>query len=257
MYQQRYRANIKGTLRQADLCLFCSFLLAESLNTMRLLLAEDDPVLSSGLRSALTQAGYRVDHFADGISAQQALDVESFDIVVLDLGLPGRDGSSILQALRQRSDMIPILVLTARDAIKDRVQSLDLGADDYLVKPFDLDELLARLRALRRRYGQRTEISIRYRDLVLDPETHRVTLSNKEVRLTAMEFTLLETLLEKVGRVLSRDRLEQALYGWNDGIESNAIEVHIHNLRRKLKGIPIRTVRGVGYLIAHHQDEQA
>ena len=224
---------------------------------MRLLLAEDDPVLSSGLKSALTQAGYRVDHFADGISAQQALDLECYDIVVLDLGLPGRDGNTILKALRKRSDRIPILILTARDAIGDRVQSLDLGADDYLVKPFDLEELMARLRALRRRYGDRTELAIHYRDLVLDPETHRVTLAGKEVRLTAMEFTLLETLLEKVGRVLSRDRLGQALYGWNDGIESNAVEVHIHNLRRKLNGIPIRTVRGVGYLIPNNPEDQA
>ena len=224
---------------------------------MRLVLAEDDPVLSSGLRSALTQAGYRVDHFADGISAQQALDVESFDIVVLDLGLPGRDGSTILKTLRQRSEMIPVLVLTARDGIDDRVQTLDLGADDYLVKPFDLEELLARLRALRRRYGNRTEMAIHFRDLVLNPETHRVTLAGNEIRLTAMEFTLLETLLEKIGRVQSRDRLEQALYGWNDGIESNAIEVHIHNLRRKLKGVPIRTVRGVGYLIPRNHEGHA
>ena len=224
---------------------------------MRLLLAEDDPVLSSGLRSALTQAGYRVDHFADGISAQQALDVEPYDFVVLDLGLPGRDGNTILKALRQRNEMIPILILTARDSLDDRVQSLDLGADDYLIKPFDLEELLARLRALRRRYGDRTELAIHYRDLVLNPETHRVTLAGNEIRLTAKEFTLLETLLEKAGRVLSRDRLGQALYGWDDGIESNAVEVHIHNLRRKLNGIPIRTVRGVGYLIPRNQEEQA
>lgn len=216
---------------------------------MRLLLAEDDPVLSSGLQSALGQAGYRVDHFSDGVSAQQALDLESYDIVVLDLGLPGRDGNNILQALRQRGDTLPILVLTARDGIDDRVRSLDLGADDYLVKPFDLDELLARLRALRRRYGGRADLVIQYRGLVLDPQTHRVTLEGEEVKLSTREFTLLETMLENAGRVLSRERLEQALYGWNDGVESNALEVHIHNLRRKLGKSFIRNVRGVGYLM--------
>jgi two-component system response regulator QseB len=216
---------------------------------MRLLLAEDDPVLSSGLHSALTQAGYRVDLFADGNDAQQALELEHYDLLVLDLGLPGRDGNAILKSLQRRKQAVPVLVLTARDSVDDRVKSLDLGADDYLVKPFDLDELLARLRALRRRYGGRNELAIRYRDLVLDPETHQVTLAGAAVRLTAREFTLLETLLEYAGRVLSRDRLEQALYGWNEGIESNAIEVHIHNLRRKLSGVAIHTIRGVGYML--------
>lgn len=224
---------------------------------MRLLLAEDDPILSSGLLSALTQAGYRVDHFSDGNSAQQALDVEPYDIAVLDLGLPGRDGNTIIKAIRQHREAIPILVLTARDGLDDRVLSLDLGADDYLVKPFDLEELLARLRALRRRYGGRTELVIRYQDLVLDPDTHQVTLAGHEIKLTTSEFTLLETLLEKVGRVLSRERLGQALYGWDDGVESNVVEVHIHNLRRKLVEIPIRTVRGVGYMIPSEQDQQA
>jgi len=216
---------------------------------MRLLLAEDDPILSSGLISALTQAGYRVDHFADGDSAHHALKVESYDIAVLDLGLPGKDGNSIIKALRQHRETVPVLVLTARDGIDDRVQSLDLGADDYLVKPFDLEELMARLRALRRRYGGRTELVIRYQQLMLNPDAHQVTLAGDEIKLTAREFTLLEALLEKVGRVLSRDQLGQALYGWNDGVESNAVEVHIHNLRRKLDGVPIRTVRGVGYMI--------
>jgi two-component system response regulator QseB len=223
---------------------------------MRLLLAEDDPILSSGLKSALAQAGYRVDHFSDGNSAQQALDVEPYDIALLDLGLPGRDGNTIIKALRQRREKIPVLVLTARDGLDDRVLSLDLGADDYLVKPFDLEELLARLRALRRRYGGRTELVMRYQDLVLAPETHQVTMASNEIKLTAREFTLLETLLEKVGRVLSRERLGQALYGWDEGVESNTIEVHIHNLRRKLGGLPIRTVRGVGYMIPPEQDRQ-
>ena len=221
---------------------------------MRLLLAEDDPVLSSGLQSALTQAGYRVECFSDGNSVQQALDMEHYDLVVLDLGLPGRDGNAILKALQRRKEVLPVLVLTARDSVDDRVKSLDLGADDYLVKPFDLDELLARLRALRRRYGGRNELSIRYRHLMLDPETHQVTLNGNSIKLTAREFSLLETLLESVGRVLSRARLEQALYGWNDGVESNAIEVHIHNLRRKLTDIPILTIRGVGYLLPVEQD---
>lgn len=216
---------------------------------MRLLLAEDDPVLGSGLESALTQAGYRVDLFSNGDDARQALDLEHYDIVLLDLGLPGCDGNAILKALRQGRKLQPVLVLTARDGINDRVKSLDLGADDYLVKPFDLDELLARLRALRRRYGGRNQLNIHYRQLILNPETHKTTLAGAEIKLTAREFTLLETLLESVGRVLSRERLEQALYGWNDGVESNAIEVHIHNLRRKLHPLPIHTVRGVGYLL--------
>ena len=220
---------------------------------MRLLLAEDDPVLSSGLDSALTQAGYRVDRFSDGNNVQQALDMEHYDLLVLDLGLPGRDGNTILKALQRQRKVLPVLVLTARDSIDDRVKSLDLGADDYLVKPFDLDELLARLRALRRRYGGRNELVIRYRQLVLNPETRQVTLTGKPVKLTLREFTLLETLLESVGRVLSRARLEQALYGWNDGVESNAVEVHIHNLRRKLPDLPIHTIRGVGYLLPAQQ----
>lgn len=224
---------------------------------MRLLLAEDDPVLSSGLHSALTQAGYRVELFSNGNDVQQALDMEHYDLVVLDLGLPGRDGNTILRALQRRNKAIPVLVLTARDGIDDRVKSLDLGADDYLVKPFDLNELLARLRALRRRYGGRNELLIRYRDLVLDPETHLVTLAGDTIKLTAREFTLLETMLESAGRVLSRARLEQALYGWNEGVESNAIEVHIHNLRRKLSSIPIHTIRGVGYLLPAPADPPA
>ena len=224
---------------------------------MRLLLAEDDPILSSGLLSALGQAGYQVDHFSDGNNAQQALDLQSYDIVVLDLGLPGRDGNTILKTIRRRKIALPVLILTARDSVEERVQSLDLGADDYLIKPFDLDELLARLRALRRRYGGRTELVIRYQQLTLNPETHQVTLAGDQLNLTAKEFTLLETLLENCGRVLSRDQLGQALYGWNEGIESNAVEVHIHNLRRKLNGFPIRTLRGVGYLIPHeHQLRQ-
>ena len=221
---------------------------------MRLLLAEDDPVLSSGLLLALGQAGYRVDHFSDGNSAQQALDLGSYDIVVLDLGLPGRDGNTILKSLRQRRVPLPVLILTARDGIEDRVRSLDMGADDYLLKPFDLDELLARLRALRRRYGGRTEMLIRYGDLTLDPETHQVTLSGEPIALTCREFTLLEALLEHAGRPLSRGQMAQILYGWDEGVESNAVEVHIHNLRRKLSGVAIRTVRGVGYLMPRDQD---
>jgi len=216
---------------------------------MRLLLAEDDPLLSSGLLSALGQAGYQVDHFSDGISAQQALDCEHYDMLLLDFGLPGRDGNQILESLRRRGCTLPVLVLTARDEIDDRVHSLDLGADDYLVKPFDLGELLARLRALRRRYGERPELCIRYLGLTLNPDTRRVTLDGSDVRLSAREFSLLEILLENIGRVMSREQLEQTLYGWNEGIDSNAIEVHIHKLRRKLGKALIHTVRGVGYRI--------
>ena len=216
---------------------------------MRLLLAEDDPVLASGLKSALNQEGYQVTHFSDGRHAQLALDQETFDLVVLDLGLPGRDGCDILAHLRNRQVLVPVLVLTARDEVEERVRCLDLGADDYLIKPFDLGELLARLRALRRRYAGRTELAIHYRDLCLDPSARRVTRAGVEVALSTREFELLEVLLENVGRVLSRERLDQVLYGWGDGVESNAMEVHIHKLRKKLGHALIQTVRGVGYRV--------
>lgn len=216
---------------------------------MRLLLAEDDPVLASGLESALTLEGYQVTCLGDGLQVQHALRDDTFGLLILDLGLPGCDGIQILGELRSRLSMIPVLVLTARDQLNDRVRCLDLGADDFLLKPFHLPELTARLRALRRRYGGRAEVAIRHGALCFDPVERRVTLGDKEVNLTAREFTLAEALLESAGRVMTREQLEQLVYGWTDGVESNAIEVHIHNLRRKLGRELVRTIRGVGYMV--------
>ncbi len=217
---------------------------------MRLLLVEDDELIGDGLQVGLTQAGYRVDWVTDGSHADQALQNEGFDLLVLDLGLPGEDGMAVLAKLRRRGDALPVLILTARDTVSDRVQGLDGGADDYLVKPFNLDELTARLRAIqRRRDGGRADPLIRHGDLELDPAAKRVTLAGAPVELTARELAILEALLVRIGKVQSRERLEEALYGWDEGVESNAIEVYIHHLRKKLGKDLIRTLRGVGYMI--------
>lgn len=216
---------------------------------MRLLLVEDDPLLGDGIQIGLTQIGYTVDWLRDGLAARQALEQERFDLAVLDLGLPGMDGISLLRWLRGRGDATPVLILTARDRVEDRVSGLDTGADDYLVKPFSLDELAARLRAIQRRHGGRASPTIRYRDIELDPASKQVTQNGVPVELTFREFTILEALLATTGKVLSRERIESLLYGWEEGVESNTIEVHVHHLRRKLGKELIRTMRGVGYLI--------
>jgi two-component system, OmpR family, response regulator QseB len=222
---------------------------------MRLLLAEDDELLGDGVKAGLTQNGYTVDWFKDGLSASQALKSESFDIVVLDLGLPKMSGLAVLQEMRDTGNATPVLILTARETIEDRVKGLDSGADDYLTKPFDLDELCARLRALQRRFSNRAESKITYGDIVLDPASHSVQLKGNEVAIPRREFALLQKLLENVGQVLSRDQLTQTLYGWEEDVDSNALEVHIHNLRKKLGGDFIRTIRGVGYM-AEKQTEK-
>ena len=216
---------------------------------MRVLLAEDDPLLGDGLRAGLRQRGFQVDWVRDGAAAERELRAEPYAAAVLDLGLPLMDGIDVLATVRAAGVTLPVLVLTARDAVADRVRGLDRGADDYVVKPVDLDELAARLRALvRRSHGQPQEVR-RAQQVVLDPAARRVTCRGEEVALAAREFDLLHVLMLNADRVLSREQLEQHLYSWGREVESNAIEVHIHHLRRKLGAALIQTVRGVGYLL--------
>lgn len=216
---------------------------------MRVLLVEDDEMLGGGLQSGLTQDGYAVDWVKDGDAAELFLRTEEYEIVILDLGLPKKSGLEVLKHLRSEGSVIPVLILTARDSVNDRVKGLDCGADDYMIKPFDLDELNARIRALMRRRSGRAETAITHGELVIDPASHTAELSGESVDLSPREFTLLEKLLESRGRVLSRSQLEQSLYSWKDEVDSNAVEVHIHHLRKKIGSETIRTVRGVGYII--------
>ncbi len=215
---------------------------------MRLLLVEDDPALGEGIRAALKPEGYTVDWLQDGLSAAHAIEQESFDLVILDLGLPRLDGLQVLKRVRSGKHQLPVLVLTARDATDDRIAGLDAGADDYLVKPFDVAELKARLRALLRRSFNRSEPLLEYRGIVLDPSSQLVTWQGQSLSLPRKEFLLLHELLVQPGRVLTRDRLQQVLYGWDEEVESNALEVHVHHLRKKFFPELIRTVRGVGYM---------
>ncbi len=216
---------------------------------MRILLVEDDEALGEGIRVALKPEGYTVDWARDGASALHALTHEDFGLAVLDLGLPRMDGLEVLQRLRAGANAIPVLVLTARDSTADRIAGLDAGADDYLVKPFDVDELKARIRALLRRSFSRAQPVLEYREVSLDPIAQQVSYRGQPVALQRKEFLLLHELLAQPGRVLTRDRLQQVLYGWDEEAESNALEVHIHHLRKKLFPELIRTVRGVGYLV--------
>jgi two-component system response regulator QseB len=216
---------------------------------MRILLVEDDEALGEGIRVALKPEGYTVDWARDGASALHALTHEDFGLAVLDLGLPRMDGLEVLQRLRAAANAIPVLVLTARDSTADRIAGLDAGADDYLVKPFDVDELKARIRALLRRSFSRAQPVLEYREVSLDPVAQQVSYRGQPVVLQRKEFLLLHELLAQPGRVLTRDRLQQVLYGWDEEAESNALEVHIHHLRKKLFPELIRTVRGVGYLV--------
>ncbi|MDP2107761.1 MAG: response regulator transcription factor [Rhodocyclaceae bacterium] len=217
---------------------------------MRILLAEDDPQLGDGLTVGLRQDGYAVDWVKDGIAADLALKSESFDLLVLDLGLPRLAGMEVLARLRGRGQSLPVLILTARDATGDKIAGLDSGADDYVVKPIDLDELAARVRALARRAAGRAAPLLQHGDLVLDPAAHQVTRAGMPVELSGREFALLQTLLENRGRVMTRAQLEGSLYGWRDEPDSNALEVHVHHLRKKLGAELIKTLRGVGYLVA-------
>ena len=220
---------------------------------MRILLAEDDPLLGDGLRAGLRQLGFVVDWVRDGVAAERELNDGGHEAAVLDLGLPMKDGMDVLAAVRARGVRIPVLVLTARDAVPDRIRGLDSGADDYVVKPVDLHELAARLRALvRRSHGQPDE-QLSVQGVVLDAAKRQVSLDGELVTLSAREFDVLHALMLADGRVLSREQLEQRIYGWGQEVESNAIEVHIHHLRRKLKVELIQTVRGVGYALAKAQ----
>ncbi|MBL8438773.1 MAG: response regulator [Zoogloeaceae bacterium] len=216
---------------------------------MRVLLVEDDVLLGDGLAAGLRDAGLGVDWVRDGVAAEAALAAEQFAALILDLGLPRRDGLSVLSRLRQAGNPIPVLILTARDQVADKIGALDLGADDYVVKPFDLDEVAARLRALVRRAHGRAQVIIEHGDLRLDPAGRVLTQAGATVTVTPREFDLLQLLLENAGRVLTRRVLEEQLYTWGDAVESNALEVHIHHLRRKLGADLIRTVRGLGYMV--------
>lgn len=216
---------------------------------MRIFLAEDDELLGSAVRTGLEQAGYTVDWLRDGRLTAIALRDEEPDLLVLDLGLPGREGLQLLRELRGRGSDLPVLILTARDTVDDRIAGLDAGADDYLVKPFDLGELTARLRAIARRGSGRANPLIEHNGLVFDPAARSVVIDGETVTLPAKAMAILEALLERPGVPLSRDRLEQILYGWGEGVESNTVEVHIHHLRKKLGRERIRTIRGLGYMI--------
>jgi two-component system response regulator QseB len=217
---------------------------------MRLLLVEDDTMIGDAVRTGLRQDGFTVDWARDAEAGDTALKVEDYALLLLDLGLPRKSGLDWLRGLRQRGNRIPVLILTARDAVADRVAGLDGGADDYLVKPFDLDELSARVRALLRRQAGRAEPLLRHGNLTLDPATRAATLNGEPINLSAREFAVLGALLERPGGILSRAQLEQRLYGWGEEVESNAVEVHIHNLRKKLGTDFIRNVRGLGYTLS-------
>jgi two-component system response regulator QseB len=217
---------------------------------MRLLLVEDDAMIGDSVRKGLRQDGFTVDWVQDGVAAELAAAAAPYDLILLDLGLPKKDGLAVLKTLRQRGDRVPVLILTARDAVADRVKGLDAGADDYLIKPFDLEELEARIRALSRRQAGRADPMIRHGDLTINAATHAVQFKGLPLTLSAREFALLEALLERPGAVLSRTQLEDKLYGWNEEIESNTVEVYIHSLRKKLGAEFIKNVRGVGYMVA-------
>jgi two-component system OmpR family response regulator/two-component system response regulator QseB len=217
---------------------------------MRILLAEDDPLLGDGLQAGLRQAGFDVDWARDGIAAEHALASAPYVALVLDLGLPRRSGDELLARLRAKGGRLPVLILTARDGVDDRIRGLDGGADDYLVKPANLHELAARLRALIRRARGEASPKLRSGDIELDPASREVSLRGVPVTLQPREFALLHELLLNAGRALSREQLEDRLYAWGEEVGSNAVEVHVHHLRRKLGPDAIRTVRGVGYLVA-------
>jgi two-component system OmpR family response regulator/two-component system response regulator QseB len=216
---------------------------------MRILLAEDDTMLGDGLRAGLRQLGFQVDWVRDGVAAERELASGEYAAAVLDLGLPLRDGMDVLQAVRARKIATPVLVLTARDAISDRICGLDLGADDYVIKPVDMNELGARLRSLVRRSAGQMQDSLQCGAVLFKPSARQVSLNGQEVLLSTREFDLLHALMLNAGRVMSREQLEQQLYSWGNEVESNAIEVHIHHLRRKLGSDLIQTVRGIGYTL--------
>jgi two-component system response regulator QseB len=217
---------------------------------MRLLLVEDDAMIGEAVRAGLRQEGFTVDWVREAQAGDVALRTEPYALLLLDLGLPGKSGLDWLRELRRRGEATPVLVITARDAVADRIAGLDGGADDYLVKPFDLEELAARVRAVLRRHGGRAAPLLEHGELTLDPATRQASFKGQPVALSAREYALLAALLERPGAILSRAQLEQRLYGWGEEVESNAVEVHIHHLRRKLGADTIRNVRGLGYTLA-------
>lgn len=216
---------------------------------MRILLVEDDDLLGDGLQVALSNEGHTVEWVEDGESADAALRAGAFDLVVLDLRLPKMSGLEVLRALRGRGDATPVLILTAMDAIDDRVKGLDLGADDYLVKPFDMKEFFARVRSLERRAKGRASVALKVGPIALDPTAHAVSVSGQRIELSHKEFLVLRVLMEHAGQYLSRAQIEDRLYQWNNPVSSNAVEVHIHHLRKKLGVDLIKNVRGVGYIM--------
>ena len=220
---------------------------------MRLLLVEDDPMIGKSVQQGLQQDGFNVDWVVDGRAAELALGNAVYDLLLLDLGLPRKTGGEVLGTLRSQGNLIPVLVLTARDAVADRVKALDGGADDFLIKPFDLDELSARVRALLRRRAGRAAPSLRHGPLTLNPATHEVFLKQQPLILSAREFSVLAALLDRPGAVLSRTQLEDKLYGWNGEVESNTVEVYIHALRKNLGKDFIKNIRGVGYMVPVRQ----
>lgn len=216
---------------------------------MRILLVEDDPMIGAAVLTALKDAAYAVDWVRDGPSASHALAVDAHEGVLLDLGLPGRDGLEVLRRLRNAGNTLPVIVITARDGIEDRIRGLDLGADDYLVKPFDIQELLARMRAVIRRQGGQAAPVLSNGKLSLDPGTRMARTDGVEVQLSAREFALLQALLLRPGTILARSELEERIYGWNEEVESNAVDFLIHGVRRKLGAAAIKNVRGAGWMV--------
>ena len=216
---------------------------------MKLLFAEDDAMIGESAREGLRQSGFVVDWVQDGRAADLALGTGQYSLLLLDLGLPHKDGLSILRELRQSQSELPVIIITARDAVADRVAALNMGADDYLIKPCDLDEMVARIHAVLRRHAGRGNPELTVGGLMLNPLTRKVAMNGKPVMLSPKEFSLLAVLMHTPGKVISRRELEEKIYGWNEEVASNAIEVHLHNLRRKLGAEVISNVRGVGYKV--------
>lgn len=216
---------------------------------MRLLLIEDDEIIGDGIVAGLKEFSYTTDWLKDGKQLHSAISATDYDAIILDLNLPGESGLALLVKLRNSGKSIPVLILTARDTLEDKVKGLDLGADDYMIKPFDLDELAARLRALIRRNHGRTHPVLKHNDIEMDIARHSVTKNNNTVDLSAKEFSLLQLLMENSGKVLSKRKIEDSIYAWGEEIESNSVEVHVHNIRKKIGSDIIKTIRGVGYVI--------
>jgi two-component system, OmpR family, response regulator len=220
---------------------------------MRVLLVEDDAMIGASVQKGLRQDAFSVDWVREARSAEAAVAAHTYDVLLLDLGLPGKSGTEVLKSLRRTGSDIPVLIITARDAVSDRVAGLNSGADDYIVKPFDLDELAARIRAVLRRRAGRADSVMRAGDVTLDPASHRVTLRGQDLVLSARELAVLEALLHRRGAILSRAQLEERIYGWGEEVGSNAVEVYVHALRKKLGADFIKTVHGVGYVVPHER----